>query len=522
MSLPSSVSTGVLTWDISDLAADGAGGLVLEVLAGASATFVAGAPSLADSTSGKLILPKPIGPVPLSQGQQELALTDTNAVNPQAWTWSMVTTLPGGLVLAPVVFALPASALDGSGKARLVDLAPVSTSGGVLTTRGPEGPAGVGAPPAGTTDGYIAKSVSDSAVWFDGTTVFATAAQLAAVIVGLKYMQVAAVATTNVATLSGLPTVDGDALTAGQLVLLTAQTTGSQNGPWTVGTGAWTRPAKYAAGQDAAGTSIFVEAGTNYGTSTWVVTGDGPYVIGTDATTWQQTSGLAQVIPGTALSKSGNTLNVSIGTSAGTAAAGDDARITGAAQKASNLSDLANLATALGNLGGVAATDSRLAPAPTVANAGKVVTVKADGSGYELDAGGGALTSATGRLATAVALSATIATILTVSLPAAGTWLVTANVALQMNNTGTNGMTIKAVAGTGSPTIAGTDAVPVFLDYATISYAMASFTFLATCTAAATVLIQGQAASAATSAVVSCGSFSGGTHETGWTTVKIA
>ena len=42
---------------------------------------------------------------------------------------------------------------------------------------------------------------------------------------------------------------------------------------------------------------------------------------------------------------------LSIGTTAGTVAAGDDTRITGAAQKANNLSDLANVATARTNLG---------------------------------------------------------------------------------------------------------------------------------------------------------------------------
>jgi hypothetical protein len=51
-----------------------------------------------------------------------------------------------------------------------------------------------------------------------------------------------AVSTANIATLSGLVTVDGVSLVAGNRVLLTGQTTTTQNGVYVIAAGAWTRP----------------------------------------------------------------------------------------------------------------------------------------------------------------------------------------------------------------------------------------------------------------------------------------
>lgn len=56
-------------------------------------------------------------------------------------------------------------------------------------------------------------------------------------------------------------------------------------------------------------------------------------------------------VNGATVSTLGNAAARSVGTTTGTVAAGDDSRITGAVQKASNLSDLASASAARGNLG---------------------------------------------------------------------------------------------------------------------------------------------------------------------------
>jgi hypothetical protein len=90
---------------------------------------------------------------------------------------------------------------------------------------------------------------------------------------------VLAVATTNVAALSGPQVVDTVPLVAGDRVLLAAQTTATQNGIWVVQAGAWTRPADWVTGSThAAGEQIQIAPGSpnfdRFG-ATWVCTAGG-------------------------------------------------------------------------------------------------------------------------------------------------------------------------------------------------------------------------------------------------------
>jgi hypothetical protein len=98
----------------------------------------------------------------------------------------------------------------------------------------------------------------------------------------------AAVATANVSTLSGLNTYDGYTLAAGDTVLLTAQSTASQNGVWLAASGAWTRPTEFGSGLTIKGRSITVINGTVNANTNWVL--DAPtagITVDTTSQTWK-------------------------------------------------------------------------------------------------------------------------------------------------------------------------------------------------------------------------------------------
>lgn len=93
---------------------------------------------------------------------------------------------------------------------------------------------------------------------------------------------VKALASANVASLSGTTTIDGIALSAGDRVLLIGQTTASQNGPWVVNAGAWTRPTDFNDGTSAtSGAAFSVEQGTSFGDKVYMLTTDGAITVGT-------------------------------------------------------------------------------------------------------------------------------------------------------------------------------------------------------------------------------------------------
>jgi hypothetical protein len=120
---------------------------------------------------------------------------------------------------------------------------------------------------------------------------------------------VRALAAANV-TLSGTQTIDGVALAAGDTVLCIAQTTGSQNGSYTVASGAWTRTPDFDDANDQTRSPYwFVGEGTLYAASGWVMT-TWPYTINTTALSFTQFTGAGEIIAGNGLQKAGNTLSI--------------------------------------------------------------------------------------------------------------------------------------------------------------------------------------------------------------------
>ena len=107
-------------------------------------------------------------------------------------------------------------------------------------------------------------------------------------------------------------TLDGVTLATGDRVLVKDQSTGSQNGIYVVkASGAPDRSTDADEGAEVtANFAVFVEQGTVNADSGFTLTNNGSVTIGTTALAFTQFTGLGQVIAGTGLDKTGNTLDI--------------------------------------------------------------------------------------------------------------------------------------------------------------------------------------------------------------------
>ena len=151
-----------------------------------------------------------------------------------------------------------------------------------------------------------------------GGTDAATKNYVDAQLQGLDVKNSVRVATTANGTLATAfangQTVDGITLATNDRILIKDQSTGSENGIYTVNaSGAPTRATDFDENSEVTGgTFFFVEEGTTNADNGFVMTNDGTVTVGTTALVFTQFSGAGQVIAGDALTKSGNTLNVGV------------------------------------------------------------------------------------------------------------------------------------------------------------------------------------------------------------------
>ena len=144
----------------------------------------------------------------------------------------------------------------------------------------------------------------------------ATKAYVDATAVGLDVKNSARVATTEDITLSGVQTIDGVGVLAGDRVLVKDQATGSENGVYdVVSGGAWTRSEDAVQDELTSGSFVFVEEGSINGSAGFVVSTANPITIGTTNIEWSQFSGAGQITAGAGMTKSGNTLDVNTASS---------------------------------------------------------------------------------------------------------------------------------------------------------------------------------------------------------------
>lgn len=120
------------------------------------------------------------------------------------------------------------------------------------------------------------------------------------------------VATTANIALSGLLTVDGVTLVAGNRVLVKNQDLPEENGIYVVASGAWARSSDLSLAAQFPGAFTFVEEGTLFANSGWVCATDAPVTVGTTPILFEQFSGAGQITAGSGLSKTGNTLDVNV------------------------------------------------------------------------------------------------------------------------------------------------------------------------------------------------------------------
>jgi hypothetical protein len=145
-----------------------------------------------------------------------------------------------------------------------------------------------------------------------GATAATSKSYVDSVAAGLSWKQAVIASTITNIALTGVQTIDGVLLTAGDRVLVKDQTTVADNGIYVVAAGAWVR----ATDMDSVtpineinGAAVFVEQGTTLANTAWVQI-DNVQVVGTDPIQFTQFAGMGTYTAGTGLTLTGNSFSI--------------------------------------------------------------------------------------------------------------------------------------------------------------------------------------------------------------------
>ena len=129
---------------------------------------------------------------------------------------------------------------------------------------------------------------------------------------GTDWKQSARAATTaNLAALSGLLTIDGITLVAGDRVLVKDQTTASGNGIYIAASGTWARSTDADLNAEVtAGMALMVTEGTTLADTQWRLLTNDPIVLGTTALAFAQIGAATSYTSGAGVSIAGNVISL--------------------------------------------------------------------------------------------------------------------------------------------------------------------------------------------------------------------
>lgn len=187
----------------------------------------------------------------------------------------------------------------------------------------------------------------------------------------LDFKDAVRVIATSGITLSGLQTIDGVSVQAGDRVLVSGN--GAASGIYVAASGAWSRATDADATAKLGPSSFcFVLEGTSHADTGWVMSADDVFNLGSTSQTWVQFSGKGITLAGVALSKTGNTVDVLYG---------DGLAVDGSNRLAVSLADDPGLRFASGKL------DLDLASADRLSKGASGLDVVGLPSSFKLDGG---------------------------------------------------------------------------------------------------------------------------------------